>query len=98
MLVYQQYCLRKMSSSEERTSTLAVLASLLPRLTLGCRPHAGELPLLLTVDDVRVLKAGLRTLLALLQKKPASASVVLEIARLTRLKDLIERTFSTTQD
>ncbi len=98
MLVYHRYRMQKTPPSEERLFTLKVLESLLPLLNQGCGVYEHDRSLLLTVDDVCVLKGGLTTLLALLQCKPASAQLTQEITRLTRLKTLIESTFSTTQD
>lgn len=98
MLVYQQYRLKKTPPSEERRFTLLVLTFLIPKLQRGTEPHAEEMPLPLTVDEVRVMKGGLAMMLDRLNRKPASRDVKREIVRLKALKTSIEQTFSTTQD
>ncbi len=98
MLVYQQYRQRKTPPSEERGHTLLVLTFLLPKLQCGIEPHEGDIPLLLTVDEVRVMKGGLTILLDQLNRKPASGKIKREMTRLKSLKTLLEQHFSTTQD
>lgn len=98
MLVYYQYRLRKTPPTNERRHTLLVLALLLPKLQCGTEPHEGNMPLLLTIDEVQVMKGGLAMLLDRLNLKPATRKVVQEIDRLRKLKTSLEQTFSTTQD
>lgn len=98
MLVYQQYRQRRTPPSEEQQHTLLVLMFLLPKLQQGLEPHQGALTLLLTVDEVCVIKRGLATMLDHLKRRPASRKIAREIARLKQLKQSVERTFMTTQD
>lgn len=42
LLVYRQYCTRKMPPSETRTSTLLILTFLLPKLECGVHLAEGE--------------------------------------------------------
>ncbi len=98
MLVYQQYRQRKTPPSEEREYTLLILLFLLPKLQRGIEPHKGEIPLLLTVDDVRIIKGGLTMMIDQLNRKPTSRYITQEITRLKQLKTLFDKHFSTTQD
>lgn len=98
LLVYQQFRLRKTPPSVERAYTLMVLESLLPRLGSGIREHEGDLPLLLTVDDVQVMKNALATLIDRLNRKPSSRASVKELTSLKELKNLLDQHFSETQD
>ncbi|MGH2478975.1 MAG: hypothetical protein ACRDHW_04900 [Ktedonobacteraceae bacterium] len=94
LLVYRQHCTRKMSPSERRNTTLLVLAFLLPKLERGTHPAEGEAsPLWLTTAEVRVIQAGLATILDQLNHKPASPSIKQEMARLKDLKRLFEQHF-----
>lgn len=97
MLVYQQYRKKKTPPSVERAHTLLVLEALLPRLYLGTSVQEGSLPLLLTVDDVQVLKSGLTTLLDHMNRRPASRARAKEVARLKELKTLLDQHFPATQ-
>lgn len=98
MLVYQQFCQRRTSPSEERQHTLLVLTFLIPKLHQGITPHEGEIPLLLTVDEVSIMKGGLTTMLDQLNRKPASRQIKQEITRLRKLRAMLDQHFSTTQD
>jgi hypothetical protein len=98
MLVYQQYRQRKTPPTTEREHTLLVLTFLLPKLQRGIKPHEGELPLLLTVDEVHVMQSGLSMMLDSLKRKPASHAITQEITRLQQLKILFNQHFSITQD
>jgi hypothetical protein len=98
MLVYQQYRLRKTPPSEERSYTLLVLTFLLPKLQRGIEPHEGEMPLLLTVDDVQVMKGGLTVIIDRLNRKSVPRKIKQKITHLKALKTMLEQNFSTTQD
>jgi hypothetical protein len=98
MLVYQQYRLKKTPSSEEQQHTLLILAFLIPKLQRGTEPHDGEMPLLLTVDEVRVIKGGLAMILDRLNRKPVSRQITQEITRLKMLQTTIAQSFLTAQD
>ena len=94
LLVYQQYCTRKMSPSETRNTTLLVLAFLLPKLERGTHPAEGKTsPLWLTTEEVRVIQAGLATILDQLSRKPVSPSIKQEMTHLKGLKMLFEQHF-----
>jgi len=98
MLVYKQYRFLKTQPTEERWQTLLILECLIPKLYCGVGIQEGAKPLWLTVDDVRVMKIGLATLLDQLNKKPRSPTIEAEMQRLKKLKTAIEQTFKTTQD
>lgn len=98
MLVYQQYRQRKTLLTTERGHTLYVLRFLLPKLQRGLEPHEGELPLLLTVDEVCVIKGGLAIMLERLNHKPVSRPITQEITRMKQFKTLFEQHFPTTHN
>jgi hypothetical protein len=98
LLVYQQYRLRQTPPSEERRETLLVLTFLILKLQRGIEPHKGDLPLLLTVDEVCVMKSGFAMLIDCLNRRPVSYNITKEIAQLKELKTMLDQSFSTTQD
>ena len=98
MLVYKYYRFTKTPTTEEQQRTLLILDFLIPKLYRGIGVQEGNTPLWLTVDDIRVIKAGLATLLDRLNRKPPSPKLKKEMQRLKELKAAIEQTFSVTQD
>ena len=104
MLVYRRYRQQHTPATRERGYTLLILNLLLPRLHHsveptgpGSAPLEGT-PLFLTTEEIRVIKAGLATLLDLLTRKPTSRAITQEIRALRALKTLLEQNFTTTQD
>lgn len=98
MLVYRDYRWLKTPPTRERGYTLLVLTSLLPKLQRGTELQEEEVPLLLTVDEVRVMKSGLSMMIDKLAQKTASRRLEREITRLKELKKLLDQHFHTTQD
>lgn len=98
LLVYQHYRQCKTPPTDERAWTLLGLTFLLPKLQRGIEPHKDDLPLVLTVDEVRLIKGGLAMMLDHLQRKPATRTSMREMDRLRLLKKLFDESFSTTQD
>ncbi len=98
MLIYWRFRQKKTPNTEERRRTLFILEFLIPKLYRGVGVHEEATPLWLTTDDVSVLKSGMATLIAELNRKPASRKITEQIQQLKKLKTLIEQTFPTTQD
>lgn len=98
MLAYRLYVFKKMPSTAGRAYTLMTLALLIPKLQCGMGVHEEAMPLLLTQDDVLVMKTGLAVLLERLGKKAPGAVIKREMQRLKALKTMLEQTFRTTQD
>ncbi|HEU5383623.1 MAG TPA: hypothetical protein VFV38_50125 [Ktedonobacteraceae bacterium] len=98
LLVYRKYRREKTPPTEERMHTLIVLDLLISRLNGGLATSREPASLLLTEDDIHVLKAGLIMLLDRLNRKPPTAAIKQETQRLKELKTLIDQTFQITQD
>ncbi len=72
--------------------TLLVLTFLIPKLLAGLEPHKGEKPsLLLTVDEVQVMKGGGAALIAQSKRKPVTRALAREVAHLTQLKTMLDQ-------
>jgi len=98
MLVYKQFLQRRIPSSQQRARTQLVQTFLIPTLLAGLEPHEGEMPLLLTVDEVLVMKRGLAILSDQLKCKPATRSLTQEITHQEELKRMLDQHFRSTQD
>jgi len=98
LLVYQQYLQRKVTPSEKRDRTLRVLLALLQRLNTLFDQNGGPVALLLTVEEVAIIKEALVGLQRALEAKRPSTGRDQEIQRLVAMKILIAQTFPLTQD
>lgn len=93
LLVYQQYLQKKVASSFKRNHTLRVLVALLRRLHTLFTPGRSHAALLLTVEEVAVIKEALVVLQTMLETRRPSIGRDQELQRLADMKTLIERTF-----
>ncbi len=98
LLVYQHYLQKKVASSVKRNRTLRVLLALLQRLNALFNPGTTQRALLLTVEEVAVIKEALRVLQHVLKTKPPSVGRDQEMQRLAAMRARIEQTFPLTQD
>jgi hypothetical protein len=98
LLVYQHYLQRKVASSVKRNRTLRVLLALLQRLNALFAQNGGQMPLLLTVEEVAIIKEALAVLQHALEAKHPSGERDQEIQRLAAMKTLIEQTFPPMRD
>jgi hypothetical protein len=98
LLVYQQYLQKKVAPSAKRNRTLRILLALLQRLQAFFQQSGAQMALLLTVEEVAMMKDALAVLKLALEAKPASAEREREIQRLAAMKTLLEQTFPLIQD
>jgi hypothetical protein len=98
LLAYQQYLQRKVAPSTKRNRTLRVLLPLLQRLQALFQPAGVQIGLLLTVEEVNIIKEALTILQQVLETKRPSGGRDQEIERLVSMYTLVNRTFSPPQD
>jgi hypothetical protein len=98
LLVYQQYLQRKVAPSVKRNRTVRVLQALLQRLQALFTENGRQMALLLTVEEVAIIKEALVVLQQALEAKPPFAGREQEIQRLVTMKMLIEQTFPDVQE
>jgi len=98
LLAYQQYLQRKVAPSAKRNRTLRILLVLLQRLQALFQPTGVQMGMLLTVEEVVIIKGALTVLQQILETKRSSEGRDQEIRRLAATKTLIEQTFPTTHD
>lgn len=98
LLVYQQYLQRKVAPSVKRDRTLRVLLAFLRRLDALFEHNHAQHMLLLTVEEVALVKEALAILQRELERKPPSVGRDQEIQHLATMRILIERAFPLTQD
>jgi hypothetical protein len=98
LLAYQQYLQRKVAPSAKRNRTLRILLPLLQRLQTLFQPNQVQMGLLLTTEEVVIIKEALVVLQHVLEKKRSSTGRDQEIQRLTAMEMLIKQTFPMTQD
>ena len=96
LLVYQQYLQRKVAPSAKRNRTLRLLQALLQRLTTLFGQSTTQMALLLTVEEVIMIKEALMVLQRALEAKSPSEGRDQEIQRLATMRTLIEQTFPST--
>jgi hypothetical protein len=98
LLVYQQYLQRKVPPSVKRDRTLRILLALLRRLNALFDQNGGLAAILLTFEEVTIIKEALVALRNILETKSPSEGRDQEIQRLAAMRILIEQTFPLTQD
>ncbi len=98
LLVYLQYLQRKVAPSVRRDCTLRVLQAFLRRLYALFEHNYAQHLLLLTVEEVALIKEALAVLQRELERKPPSVGRDQEIQRLAAMRKLIEQTFPAVQD
>lgn len=93
LMVYQQYLLRKVAPSVKRDRALRVLGAFLQRLGTMIQQTNYQTMMLLTNEEVILLKEALIVLQAVLETKPSSTGRDLEIQRLAAMKMVLDQTF-----
>ena len=97
LLVYQQYLQRKVAPSAQRNRPLRILIALLRRLSAMWEQTGPQKALLLTTEEVSLIKEALTVIQQVLETKPPSLGRDQEIERIAAMKTLIEQTFPTIQ-
>lgn len=98
LMIYQRYLQKKVAPSEQRNCTLRALFALLQRLEMLFDPHTSQGTLLLTTEEIALIKETLTILRKVLETRPPSSARDTQIQRLAMLQILIEQTFPLTQD
>lgn len=98
LMIYQRYLQKKVAPSVQRNRTLQALFALLQRLETLFDPHTSQGTLLLTIEEIALLKEALTVLRKVLKTRPPSGTRDAQIQRLTTMQTLIEQTFPTTHD
>lgn len=97
LLVYQQYLQRKVAPSVQRNRSLRILVALIRRLSAMWKQTGPQKALLLTVEEVALIKEALTVIKHVLETKPPSSGRDQEIERIVTMRTLIEQTFPTIQ-
>lgn len=95
MMVYQQYLQRKVVPSAKRNRSLRIVVALIRRLCSIWEQTSAQRVILLTVEEVALIKEALSVMQRILETKPLSPGCDQEIERLAAMKALIEQTFPT---
>jgi hypothetical protein len=98
LLVYQQYLQRKVAPSAKRNRSLRIVVALTRRLSAIWQQTSAQIVLLLTVEEVALMKEALTVMQQVLETKPPSSARSQEIERIVAMKTLIEQTFPTIQN
>lgn len=97
LLVYQQYLQRKVAPSAKRDRMLLVLGILIQKLgAIICQENTQAM-LLLTSEEIIILKEAVTVLRTSLEGKPASTGRDLEIQRLAVMKVILDQAFPDVQ-